>query len=174
MIRAKLETRHFTFEAYGEDGAQAMEAMRIGWLVHKDQTGATADWPEFEPDVELQEMDKGVMYRDGEPVRLKKTHFKASEFLAMEFSRTLWQWLTTTEMRKAIEGNRRETSPNVCHTHDHCDANMAMLEAFEKLFGHCQIDDSDPEQQERDCALWNRAWDMAKFHEFYGNREDAA
>lgn len=53
----------------------------------------------------------------------------------------------------AVARNRAEGDPNVCHTHDFCDANMVMAEAFKAVTGREVEVDSD-----EDCALWSTAW----------------
>ena len=51
----------------------------------------------------------------------------------------------------AVRLNRAEGNPNVCHTHDYCDANMVM----ERAMRECG-------ESGRTVAVWNAAWDMAK------------
>ena len=82
------------------------------------------------------------------------------ETLAVRFSATLREWLSAYEMALVIAKNREEQTPLVCHSHDYCDANMAMLEAFE-LFG------LDPCLQDQELVeLWNTAWSVAAKMEF--------
>jgi len=61
-----------------------------------------------------------------------------------------WQW---KEMRKR---NAEEPSPLVCHSHDFCDANMAMEAAWES-FDLPSINADDQAQAD----LWNAAWNIA-------------
>lgn len=49
---------------------------------------------------------------------------------------------------EALQGNH-----GVCHSHDFCDANMVMAEAFKKVVGVEMKTDSDEH-----TALWNAAW----------------
>lgn len=82
------------------------------------------------------------------------------KILANKFSMVLRSWLTDAEMREVIERNKAETTRSVCHSHDFCDANMAMQEAAES-FGLTFDAGSD------ECAaLWNSAWDLAKKNNF--------
>lgn len=53
--------------------------------------------------------------------------------------------------------NENETSGGVCHSHDFCDANMPMDDAFTAIVGH-ELEAAD----EADCALWNDAWGLAR------------
>lgn len=78
--------------------------------------------------------------------------------LAKEFVTILRGWLTPAEFRLMRLRNRNETNPNVCHSHDFCDANMAMLEALTNLNCAAEFDPAD----ESHCAVWNEAWDLAK------------
>lgn len=98
-----------------------------------------------------------------------------AEALAWEFRQTLrdelddrqWQQMLTTNVGVA-EG--------ICASHDVCDANMPMAEAFEAIVGHepmtIEVDgerrfcsDFDTAEanaaQEKDCALWSSAWAIA-------------
>lgn len=55
-----------------------------------------------------------------------------------------------------IKLNADEPSPSICHSHDFCDANMVMADAFAKTFKQeFVIDDFH-------CAVWNQAWTQAK------------
>lgn len=51
---------------------------------------------------------------------------------------------------------------NVCHTHDFCDANMLMLEAWQEMFGDAPDLDNDDH-----LAAWNDAWAIAKAAGFF-------
>jgi hypothetical protein len=55
--------------------------------------------------------------------------------LAQAFSRELRAELTADEIAQVIALNATETSPDVCHSHDFCDANMTMLRALGGLLG---------------------------------------
>jgi len=77
--------------------------------------------------------------------------------IAQEFSVTLNRWLGTEKMIEVDKRNQNELDPHICHSHDFCDANMAMAEAFQKIVGH----DADVHSG-TDVALWTEAWNMAK------------
>lgn len=68
-------------------------------------------------------------------------------------------WLTERQMRSVVTKNR--ANPECCATHDYCDANMAMDEAFKASFGRPMDLGRD-----EDKDLWNRAWNVAKAVEF--------
>jgi|TARA_R110000765_G_scaffold33139_1_gene76186 hypothetical protein len=80
--------------------------------------------------------------------------------LANMFSGEMRSALTEDEMAEVIEANR--SSGRSCASHDVCDANMVMMEAWAKCFGVNDIDGDDAEQ----CGMWNGAWEMAKDNEF--------
>lgn len=48
-----------------------------------------------------------------------------------------------------------------CATHDHCDANMLMDEAYTEIVGH-EID----LQNQDETQLWSNAWDLSKGNNF--------
>lgn len=80
--------------------------------------------------------------------------------LAVEFSRQLEQAIGSVALESAVMENILESDPNICHTHDRCDANQCMLDAADAL-GIA----FDP-QDERQMKLFNAAWDIAKECEF--------
>lgn len=81
---------------------------------------------------------------------------QAAELLiALRFIEVLQAWLTKDEWAEMRERNRLQVDPRICHSHDHCDANMAMAEAFESVTGHT------PDGEDADTALWNKAWELA-------------
>lgn len=83
---------------------------------------------------------------------------------AKEFARVLHTWLTAEEMKKVVEDNRGE-SKSICHSHDFCDANMAMDEAFTNL-GLTMWDENDDGLSDEGTDLANAAWSLAKEKEF--------
>ena len=81
--------------------------------------------------------------------------------LSRAFIAVINEWLTPKEIRLVVRRNRINADPLSCATHDFCDANMAMFEAYVKTFGR------EPElQSDADMALMNRAWDLAKDAQF--------
>lgn len=94
------------------------------------------------------------------------------EQLAKEFSTVLKSWLSAEEMKSVIEKNETPEYNGCCASHDYCDANMAIDEAFIKLMERDFVfyDDEKPEtekQNEEDTALENNAWAIAKTNKFY-------
>ena len=83
--------------------------------------------------------------------------------LSRKFSSILMEWLGKETMDDVVKVNA-ERNDNTCASHDHTDANMAMLEAFEVLFGR-----ANDLQDDGDTDLWNAAWDKAKKQGFYIN-----
>ena len=78
--------------------------------------------------------------------------------LADAFCRYMRAGLPVAKMRVMLARNAAETDPNICHSHDFCDANMVMLDAWEECFPNeeCEI------QNQQHCARVNAAWDQAK------------
>lgn len=89
-----------------------------------------------------------------------------AQLIAKEFSRILKeeelgeQEFTRMVNRHLDEHYKHEE--NICVSHEFCDANMPMAQAFEKITGI----EVDPMNEEH-CKLWNRAWDYAKNSDFY-------
>ena len=90
-----------------------------------------------------------------------QTTLPTPEALAREFATVLSEWLTPDEMREAVELNRTEAHPDVCHSHDHCDANEAMAEALSRFGVEMDV------QTEAHRTLWNAAWSIAMAAEFW-------
>lgn len=81
--------------------------------------------------------------------------------LARQFSILLWQLLDEHEMRLVVTANRAETDLGVCHSHDRCDANMVMAQAW-KWIAKCEMDANDDAQ----ARAWSAAWSLAVKAEF--------
>src|SRR5271169_326214 len=84
------------------------------------------------------------------------SEYPAAEQLGDKFVWILRTWLKPWEMREVAKRNRAETSEDVCHSHDFCDANMLMDEAWTR-FGLDSIDG----ENEFECKLWGAAWNHA-------------
>jgi len=92
----------------------------------------------------------------------KRASSATVEKLAREFSRILSTWLGADKLREVVKRNDDDVmNPEVCHSHDFCDANEAMDRAARKM--KIKIDAGS----EWDADLWNRSWDMAKKNHFY-------
>ncbi|WP_432263359.1 hypothetical protein [Cupriavidus sp. TMH.W2] len=89
--------------------------------------------------------------------------FACAEMLAKRFSAVLGEWLSTTELAIVVARNRACKDPLVCHSHDFCDANMAMQQAIEEI----KIGDSESLVTDEQTDLMNAAWDIAKSNHFY-------
>lgn len=84
------------------------------------------------------------------------------EAIAAKFSAILREWIGEEKVAEVVRRNAAEPHPSICHTHDFCDANMAMAEAWERLTG----------RRPQDCPerLWDAAWDIAKRAGFDSSR----
>lgn len=82
--------------------------------------------------------------------------------IAEAFAEVMRQWLTPAEFEEMRLRNTRY-GPQVCASHDFCDANMAMDAAFEGLqIPTCLYFPDNSREHEEACKLWNEAWDLAK------------
>ncbi|WP_281663529.1 hypothetical protein [Paraburkholderia fungorum] len=91
-------------------------------------------------------------------------HACAIEFCAKRFAEVLADWLTPAEQAVVVERNRSQMDPLICHSHDFCDANMAMLDALQSVGIISETFSSLPEEA---MILWCAAWDEAKRSGFY-------
>lgn len=86
------------------------------------------------------------------------------EDLARTFVKELRAAIGEEKFAEVVARNAAELNPDVCASHDFCDANMVMDAAF-KTFGVDPLEygytEEDGMSQEV-CDLWNRAWDRGK------------
>lgn len=80
--------------------------------------------------------------------------------IAAAFANVLSGWLTEEQWAEMQALNAIEPAgSDICHSHDFCDANMAMHEAMASL----GVDvDRDWAGDDEMCALWNASWDHAR------------
>ena len=85
--------------------------------------------------------------------------------LANAFSKIIREWLTEEELAEVRELNAGEPkNVSICHSHDFCDANQAMIDALESLgveYGSEDFGDGD-----KGFDILNAAWDLAKANGF--------
>lgn len=79
-----------------------------------------------------------------------------AKMLAVTFKAVLRRWLTPSRLRIVDDRNKVETDPRICHSHDLCDSNQAMIDALWK-YG-IEFNGQDDQQHN----LINAAWDIAK------------
>jgi hypothetical protein len=91
-------------------------------------------------------------------------HAGVIKFCAKRFAEVLADWLTPAEQAAVIERNTKQMDPLVCHSHDFCDANMAMLDALQSIGVIGETFSSLPEEA---MILWCAAWDEAKRSGFH-------
>lgn len=82
--------------------------------------------------------------------------------LSIQFSLLLQEQLGERDIDATIARNKKQSDKNICHSHDFCDANEVMNEAFQKVFGRELDSDSD-----FDASVWNNAWKQAKENNFF-------
>lgn len=102
------------------------------------------------------------------------------EIIAGKFVDILRQWAAEASVTsrhgndiwaKMLADNTAETDPHICHSHDWCDANMAMDEAFRALsIDHEERWGEDWASAEAAGALWNTAWGIARCDHLSGRQ----
>ena len=97
--------------------------------------------------------------------------------LGERFAALMLECLSKHEIRVVRERNALHAASglSVCATHDFCDANMVMDEAFRLEMGRPFLSDLEgdddapiPEPSDADCRLWGAAWNYAFRHHFGG------
>jgi hypothetical protein len=77
--------------------------------------------------------------------------------LAKDFSERLADYLGFGGLAIVVERNKTPKYTGCCASHDFCDANVFMLEAFEATFSR------EPDLEcDHDLAMIDDAWNMAK------------
>lgn len=85
--------------------------------------------------------------------------------LAREFSLRLRSELSEAEMAEVIERNGAENSNKHCHSHDYCDANEVMDDAFTHVTGEGILEGASGMTTAK-TELWGAAWDKAVGSDF--------
>lgn len=68
IFKATLETRNFSFEAYGTDEVNAQTALEVGLRNHARQYKLKLDWY-VGFDIDVSERELGKCYRDREEMK---------------------------------------------------------------------------------------------------------
>jgi hypothetical protein len=91
--------------------------------------------------------------------------------LGERFAEVLREWLTAEKFEEMKRRNAAEQDQAVCHSHDFCDANIAMHEVFmsfgvDPLAGYSD----DGALSEENSRVWAAAWNHALVHHLRGRR----
>lgn len=82
--------------------------------------------------------------------------------MAWELRCNLAELLSADEFADMLKRNATY-GEGICASHDFCDANMPMANAFESVVGRPALEAPDgTAEHEADCVLWSRAWTVAK------------
>ena len=84
---------------------------------------------------------------------------------ARTFAARLLAEIGTVNLQEVIRRNALPVYCGCCASHDYCDANMAMMDAFEGTTGRPLLGEDG--MADGDCDLVNAAWDMAKANAFF-------
>lgn len=103
-------------------------------------------------------MGRWIDRHGGAAVSARRPHsFLTVAALAHAFLRELRATIGAKRMAEVARLNAAERDPGVCHSHDFCDANMVMDDAFRSVVGR-----GSRVSSVRDAILWTRAWNLAK------------
>lgn len=69
-------------------------------------------------------------------------------------------------IREIIDRNKARDNPLVCASHDFCDANITMHEAFLEVMGRDPLEPLDG-MSAADMETWNNAWAIAVAADFF-------
>ena len=131
-------------------GCNEPEAVKIETHINE---GFMLDWSECE----MSELNKVAVEVHAKLFKTDNARSTANR-LCSEFCKKLSIEIGDTNLHEVVNRNRLESDKKICHSHDFCDANMVMEDAFKSLFGKDSGDD--------DIHLINAAWDEAKLYEF--------
>jgi hypothetical protein len=77
--------------------------------------------------------------------------------VAAKFCEIIKEWIGTLGVAKVVELNAEDPDKSVCHSHDFCDANQAMIDACE-AYG-IKFSTEDGSDFDKVC---DKAWAVAK------------
>lgn len=83
--------------------------------------------------------------------------------LSVNFSKILNEWLTQEEITSINQLNSTQEylESDSCASHEFCDSNQAMVEAFEKVYNR------EPDTRiDSDVEIINQAWAISKQNQF--------
>jgi hypothetical protein len=83
------------------------------------------------------------------------TYSTTAERLAAEFAMVLADYIGRDKVADVRLLNAADPDKRICHSHDFCDANMVMFDAFKEIMGRNVDMESDA-----DLALWSDAWKL--------------
>ncbi|MEE8608977.1 MAG: hypothetical protein V3S55_15340 [Nitrospiraceae bacterium] len=92
--------------------------------------------------------------------------------LPKTFHAVMRSWLTTDEL-KLVDHRNVGYDEIVCATHDFCDANMAMAEAWQTVYECSEDEATEMVDTEEGARIWSAAWGSAKAHGFSKEWADA-
>jgi hypothetical protein len=104
---------------------------------------------------------------------IEQTNQTDTEKLAREFARVVLLDVGAENHAELLEKTKAILSrrDSICATHDYCDANESMLEAWRNLYGSEPFRAVDTEQaehiRESELAEINAAWSIAKSNLFW-------
>ena len=91
------------------------------------------------------------------------------ESIAKKFAELLKKEIGDENLAETVALNAKEKSSGICHSHDFCDANMVMAEAFTAVGIDLDKDYPDMTQNETITGIWGDAWDLAIKNKFWIN-----
>ena len=98
------------------------------------------------------------------------------EIVAKAFADVLLAWSKDEPgvWEKMLADNAAENDKNICHSHDWCDANMAMDEAMRGLgIDHSERWGDDWASNDEASKFWGDCWDIAKTKFLTARKADA-
>lgn len=110
---------------------------------------------------QLARMDMGAADRDARAALIAADESAPTvERLAAAFASHLFGELGAAAMGE-IRAANVGSLPGACASHDHCDANLIMADAFADIMGRAFLPGNDRAPSDADCALWSDAWQRA-------------
>lgn len=119
----------------------------IAWLVANDRDGVYSD-----ADCEAEGYDP--MTVESARKQIGRELGRDDELVAELFRRQMRENCSLTELAEIDQRNRDEKDSRICHSHDFCDANQAMIDAF-GLLG-IDADEAARDYEDEMDAAWDR------------------
>jgi len=133
--------------------SRSMAELSTGWSMDDEDTYHDYLTPNYPFNNSFDELAMLVCtWNDNLPVHHILIGEKFTEMIIEDLSDLILGEIRRKNLAYQLEGNGE-----CCATHDFCDANVVMSDAFESVMGY----EVDP-QDEQQAKLWGEAWDYAK------------
>lgn len=118
-----------------------------------------------------EELELDNVYSDSAMIHweaMESSFYVGAEHVARAFADIVKRDIRVEELQTVV-GRNKVNEPYICASHDFLDANVSMLEAFERTFSLKEEEAFELTNTNEGHALWDAAWRIAKRNDFWIN-----